>query len=230
MSQTYRPDDHAERKEGIDASDAYMARSDADATIVAVQKNVLATPQAGWIAALLAYEACVTAAKTARLNAEAADTSFGRAVRCFSASVRDALGHAEPQEVAGLFGILPSKLVQCTRRDEVQYASTLLARLPGRTDLSYDASWADALSTCTAALQTATLADEDARRTLHGAGADLRAATAAFDTAYMKVIHAAKSLLSASEVASIFPRFQRRSKAKSTTATPDTGSSPASTS
>ena len=216
MSETYRPHTNAQRSAAIDAVAAYLLLTTANSTILTLIKSQFEAERDAYQAALDAYAPLLSAAKAASKAADDKDKDFDYAFRGLATSFKTEAGLPAPRTVKDLLaGVLPSKLVDMPYRDEVDHANTLIARLPGRTELRYDSTALAAFETATAALETATVADEAATRARLSAGADLSAARDAFDVAYMKLIHAAKNILSDAEMRAAFPRFLRSSGSKS---------------
>lgn len=77
---------------------------------------------------------------------------------------------------------------------------------------------AEALRVSTDALEAAMLLEEEADRALLGAGVAFTSAKSAFDTAYGKLMRAAKAMLDETTFRTVFPRFVTSDPASTETA------------
>ena len=208
MSTSNRARTNPERDQVAEIIDSYRASSSPEASFVTLDDALFASKRAAYLTARKCLQKCTGARASA--NA-AADEVFDRDLRFFASSIRDTSGRASPRVVSALLGgVLPSKLVTLSRREEVQRTTDLLTRLPERTDLVYDADYAAALETSTDALSVAQVAYEEADRAWLNACDALGTARDSFDEAYAKLLKASASMLDAGTFTSIFPRFVRR--------------------
>lgn len=211
MSTSHRARTNPERDQVVEVIDAYRASPSPDASFVALDDALFASKRAAYLAARRSMQKCAGAKTNANAAAAAADEAFDRDLRFFASSVRDSSGRAAPRVVSALLGgVLPSKLITLSRREEVQRTTDMLASLPERADLIYDANHAAALATSTDALNSAQLAYEEADLAWLTACDALGTARVGFDKAYAKLLKAGESMLEPGTFTSIFPRFVRR--------------------
>ncbi len=208
MAVRFRPGNHQQRDQVIQALTTLRASASANPTILTLDEVLFLEARSAFSAARESWLKRSAADREAGEVASAADADFNRDLRLFSATVRDEQGRATPRVVSELLGgILPSALLARSRREEVQRTRALLDRLPLRTGLTYDTARADALRATTEALDLAVTAHEEAHRALLSAGATLAEVKQTFDSAYMRLVSAAKAVLDEADFLSIFPRF-----------------------
>ena len=148
MSTSNRARTNPERDQVAEIIDSYRASSSPEASFVTLDDALFASKRAAYLTARKCLQKCTGARASANAAAAAADEVFDRDLRFFASSIRDTSGRASPRVVSALLGgVLPSKLVTLSRREEVQRTTDLLTRLPERTDLVYDADYAAALET-----------------------------------------------------------------------------------
>lgn len=215
MAVRFRPGNHQQRDQVIQALTTLRASASANPTILTLDEVLFLEARSAFSAARESWLKRSAADREAGEVASAADADFNRDLRLFSATVRDEQGRATPRVVSELLGgILPSALLARSRREEVQRTRALLDRLPLRTGLTYDTARADALRATTEALDLAVTAHEEAHRALLSAGATLAEVKQTFDSAYMRLVSAAKAVLDEADFLSIFPRFVQSASLK----------------
>lgn len=212
MSLTTRPRSHAERDAIIAAITGYLARTDADATLIAAEAAVFADARVQYQNARAAYQAAAGDAEDASERADAADADFDRAFRLLVASVRDEEGRPAPRQIANMMGgLLPGDLTRKPYREEVQRARDLLSRLSARDGLDIDEDRIAALAASVDLLEATTEASEVATRAARSAGATLADAVTDFDQRYGKLVRRWDALSDDGAVAALLPRFVRAS-------------------
>ena len=210
MSLSFRPRSHAERDQIIAAITLYLARPDADPTLVAAEEAVFAAVRTEYQSARAAYQAAVGDAEDGSEVADAADAAFDRCFRLFAGSVRDEAGRLSPRTIADrMGGLLPGELVSRPYREEVQRTRDLLSRLGASEALGVDAAALDELRAGVDALEAATDAAEAANRTSRSAGAALTETVAEFDQRYGKLVRRWQGLSEEGVTEGLLPRFVR---------------------
>lgn len=224
MSLSFRPRSHAERDQIVSAIVAYLARPDADPSLVAAESSVFTAVRAEYQTARAAYQAAVGAAETASDAADVADEAFDRSFRLFAGAVRDEAGRLSPRTLADrMEGVLPGELVSRPYREEVRRTRDLLSRIGAGDGLGVDTDLRSALSDSLDALEAATDTLEEANRASRAAGAALTESVAAFDLYYGKLVRRWQGLSEEGVTEAILPRFVRaeRKGGETASATPE---------
>lgn len=210
MTFTHYPRTNTERDLVVRLLQSYLCDAAADPTLVALDKSLFLTEREAYIAARAAWGSYTATKRVTAEAAAVADAAFVRDLRIFTGSIRDTVGSVQARVVAELLGgKLASVVVKRSYPEEVQRAHWLLSRLPLRTDLSYDADCAEALTASTTALEAAMIADKAAGAAMEVAGAAQKEARESFDRAWRRLVRAAKAMVSEAVVTSAFPSFRR---------------------
>ena len=210
MSLSFRPRSHAERDQIVAAIVSYLARPDADPSLVTAESSLFTAARDEYQSARAAYQTALGAAEDASDAADLADTAFDRSFRLFVAAFRDEAGRASPRTIADMMeGVLPGELVVRPYREEVRRTRDLLNRIGERAGLGVDADLLSALRDSTDALESATDALEGANRASRAAGVVLTESVAEFDLVYGKLVRRWQGLSEEGVTEAILPRFVR---------------------